>query len=404
MNLAGEPLRGSLVRAIGEVRPAARVVNLYGPSEDTTYSTVAACCSSAGSAVEPTIGRPISATRAYVVADSLDSLPLGVVGELVLSGGGLSRGYLGRPGLTAERFVPDPFAERAGGRLYRTGDRARYLADGRLEFLGRRDHQVKLRGFRIELGEIESVLSSHGSVRESVALVRGESRLVAWVTPLSGAAGELDLEALRGELSSRLPGFMVPSMLVALEELPRLPNGKLDRDSLLRGVLPSEGSEDAGGSPGTPTEELLAGLWCEVLGLERVVLGEDFFRLGGHSLLATQLASRIRRVFGVEVPLRRLFEASTLAEQAAELETARRESALEMPPLVPVAVTEGGARTARASFAQERLWFLDRLEPGELSLQHAGGGAAAGCVVRRSAGGGPLGAGAPSRDAAHDLR
>jgi len=362
VNLAGEPLRGSLVASIAAARPGVRVWNLYGPSEDTTYSTAARCSSAsdAGPSGEPTIGRPLPGTRGYVVAGGTSPAPPGVVGELVLAGSGLSRGYLQRPALTAERFVPDPFGGSAGGRSYRTGDRVRWLADGRLEFLGRWDHQVKVRGFRIELAEIESVLASLETVGEAVVLVRGAARLVAWVTPRRGPAEELDVEALYGELSSRLPGFMVPSAVVALEELPRLPNGKVDRGALSKAPLPAE-SVAAETRPRTATEERLAELWGEVLGVERMGVGADFFRLGGHSLLATQLASRIRRVFGVELPLRRLFEKPTLAEQAAEIDSSAREGGAEIPPIV--AAERGGEReewTAPASFAQEHLWLLER--------------------------------------------
>ncbi|HKH45843.1 MAG TPA: amino acid adenylation domain-containing protein, partial [Thermoanaerobaculia bacterium] len=339
VNLAGEALPRWLVEEIYRTGHVERVYNLYGPSEDTTYSTFVRVAP--GQASAPSIGRPIRATQAYVVDAELGLQPVGVPGELFLGGAGLARGYLGRPELTAERFVPDPFGSSPGARLYRTGDLARWLAGGNLEFLGRRDHQVKLRGFRIELGEIEAALEEHAAVGAAVVVAR-EERLVAYVA----SAGAPEIRELREHLRSRLPEHMVPSVFMVLEALPLTPNGKVDRKGLPE---PERAVADGGFlAPRTPVEEMLAGVWCEVLGLERVGVDESFFELGGHSLLATQVMSRVRRLFGVEMPLRVLFEAPTVAALGQAVEQARRaERGALAPAIVPVPRT--GAE--RLSFA-----------------------------------------------------
>ncbi|HXO18881.1 MAG TPA: amino acid adenylation domain-containing protein, partial [Thermoanaerobaculia bacterium] len=369
VNLAGEPLKRALVDRLHERPQIEAVYNLYGPSEDTTYSTFTRV--PRGAAAEPTIGIPVAGTRAYVLDRRQRALPIGVPGELLLGGAGLARGYLNRPDLTAASFVPDPFGG-AGERLYRTGDLARRLSDGQLEFLGRIDHQVKVRGFRIELGEIEVTLLAHPGVREAVVLARedapgapGDQRLVAYAVaaeaerPPSGAD-------LRAHLAERLPEHMIPAAFVVLPALPLLPNGKVDRKA-----LPAPEQEGAGAAgydaPRGPMEELLAGIWSELLRVGRVGIHDSFFALGGHSLLATQVMSRVREVLGVEVPLRRLFEAPTVAGLAAQVERAqeakaagRGERRLAAPPLVR-RQEEGHSP---ASFPQERLWFLDQLGVG----------------------------------------
>ena len=301
---------------------AGEVYNLYGPSETTTYSTVAYLAS--GESGVPGIGRPIANTRAYVLDRRLEPVPIGVPGELYLGGAGVARGYLGRPALTAERFVPDPFGPSAGaepgGRLYRTGDRARWRPDGTLEFLGRLDQQLKLRGFRIEPGEIETVLGQHPAVRTAVVIARedvpGDVRLVAYVVP-EGAP--VDGGELRRFLEQRLPEYMVPAAIVVLESLPLMPNGKLDR-----GALPPPDSTEPRDredfvAPRTPVEEMLAGIWATVLRLERVGIRDNFFALGGHSLLATQVISRVRTAIGIELPLHALFEDPTVAGLATRV-------------------------------------------------------------------------------------
>ncbi len=358
VNLAGEPLQRSVVESLYALGTVERVYNLYGPSEDTTYSTGGLVERGAGEAV--TIGLPLAGKRSWVLDGNLRPVPVGVAGELYLSGEGLARGYLNRPGLTAERWVPDPLSSAPGGRLYRTGDLARRLADGRLVFLGRIDHQVKVRGFRIELGEVEAALLSHAGVREAVAVARadaaGMARLVAYVVPEEGEAPSAS--ELREHLRRRLPEPMVPSALVSLASLPLTPNGKVDRKALPEPE--GLGAADAGFvAPRTPAEELLAGIWSELLGRERIGIHDNFFELGGHSLLATRVLSRLRGIFGVELPVRALFESPTVAALASQVERRREETAA--PPLAAQSSREGDLPL---SFSQERLWFLDQLEPG----------------------------------------
>jgi acyl carrier protein len=246
---------------------------------------------------------------------------VGVPGELFIAGVGVGRGYLGRPSLTAERFLPDPFHGEAGSRMYRTGDLVRRLADGRLEFLGRVDHQVKVRGVRIELGEVESVLQQHPGVKQAVALVRedagGDRRLVGYVVSRGNGLEERDL---RSYLQGSLPDYMMPSALVVLDSLPLNPSGKVDRGAL---PAPVPGSGEAYVAPRTEMEEGVAAIWSEVLGVEKVGVEDNFFSLGGHSLLATRIVSRIRQTFGIDLPLRELFESPTVASVAESIEAAR---------------------------------------------------------------------------------
>src|SRR6185295_2250481 len=266
-------------------------------------------------------------------------------------------GYWRRPEQTAERFVPNPF--ETGERLYRTGDLVRYLPDGNIEFIGRADEQVKVRGFRIELGEIETVLSTHTAVREVVVIANddaaGNKRLVAYV--VSGEAA--DSNQLRAYLKEKLPEYMVPSAVVFLDELPLTPNGKVDRKALPEPEWISEASSVFVAAR-TPIEEVLSGIWEQVLSVERVGAHDNFFDLGGHSLLATQVISRMRESFNVELPLRVIFESPTIAESAKSVEIAMRTDGAEPPPLIPIS-RDG---VLPLSFAQQRLWFLDQLEPG----------------------------------------
>jgi amino acid adenylation domain-containing protein len=324
INLAGEPLPRTLVEQLAERLPAARILNLYGPSEDTTYSTCAAVES--GLPQPPGIGRPVDGTRAYLLDRRLRPVPMGVPGEVALAGSGLARGYLGRPELTAERFLPDPFAAEPGSRLYRTGDLARHLPSGELRFLGRIDHQVKVRGFRIELGEIETVLREHPAVREAVvAVAAGSPSLVAWVAAAPGQ--ELTAAELRAAVALKLPASMVPSAFVLLAALPRTANGKVDRRALPNPVAASTAPFVA---PATPVEERLAAIWAEVLQVERVGIHDDFFELGGHSLAANRVLSRVCSAFQVKLPLRALLETPTVAglELAVARELLRQAAAL----------------------------------------------------------------------------
>ncbi|HXO22566.1 MAG TPA: amino acid adenylation domain-containing protein [Thermoanaerobaculia bacterium] len=375
VNLAGEPLRSSLASRLHGLGTVRGMWNLYGPTEDTTYSTCARVAADEGR--EPTIGRPIAGSRAYVLDREQRPQPVGVPGELCLGGRGLARGYLDRPDLTARSFLPDPCSQTAGERLYRTGDLARFLPDGRLEFVGRLDHQVKLRGFRIELGEIEARLLAHPAVRESVVLARedapGEKRLVAYVVARSGDLATT-ASNLHAHLREALPDYMLPAAFVALDALPRTPNGKVDRKAL----PPPERERDETGyvAPRGPVEELLAGIWSEVLRAERIGARDSFFDLGGHSLLALQVVSRLRERCGLEVPVRALFEAPTLAGLARWIAAAEVGVRRELPPI---------ARVPRAdllplSFAQERMWFLHQLDPGSPLFNIAGGVRVQGCL------------------------
>ncbi|HEX4494599.1 MAG TPA: amino acid adenylation domain-containing protein [Thermoanaerobaculia bacterium] len=352
--LAGEALRRSLVDQIYRTPGVERVFNLYGPSEDTTYSTFVLV--DRDDPRPPTIGRPIASTRAFVVDAHQRLLPCGVPGELRLGGEGLARGYLGRPDLTAERFVPDPFGA-GGDRLYRTGDLARWSPGGELEFLGRIDHQVKVRGFRIELGEVEVALESHPAVERAVVMAGPDGQsLDAWIV----ASAPVSPAELRAFLRSRLPEYMVPAQLVPLDRLPMTPNGKVDRKALA-GLRPRPSGTTERLPPRTPAEEILAGIWERVLGIEGIGARDNFFELGGHSLLATQVLSRVREAFAVELPLRALFESPTLAGLAERIDAAFKGAAA--PPISRVP-REG---SLPLSFGQQRLWFLDQLDPGSVA-------------------------------------
>ena len=312
INLAGEPLKSTLVQEIYGTTSASKVYDLYGPSEDTTYSTFALRTADG----PQTIGKPITNTQIYILDGHLQPVPIGIAGELYIGGAGLARGYYNRPELTAEKFIPDPFGDEFNSRLYRTGDLARYRSDGSIEFLGRMDNQVKIRGFRIELGEIEAVLGKHPMIREAVVLAPedrpGDRRLVAHVVLRSGQS--LDAPGVRSFLKQTLPEYMVPSSFVFLDSLPLTANGKIDRKALPEPDQRRPELEEVYVAPRTPVEELLAEIWAEVLKLDKVGIDDNFFDLGGHSLLATQAISRICQALKVEIPLRALFERPTVAE------------------------------------------------------------------------------------------
>jgi surfactin family lipopeptide synthetase A len=339
-------------------RSKAKLYNVYGPTETIIDSTYWLCEGANGRSSSP-IGRPIPNARIYILNNALRPLPIGVAGQMHIGGVSLARGYLNRPELTAEKFVPDPFSTEPGARMYKTGDLARYLADGNIEFLGRADHQVKIRGFRIELGEIEAALGQHPAVREAVILARedapGEKRLVAYVVADSTA------EELRRFLKDKLPEHMVPAVFVLLDALPLMPNGKIDRGALPAPDRTRPELDKAFVAPRTRTEELLAQIWAQFLHLERVGVHDNFFDLGGHSLLATQAVSRMREAFQMEIPLRLLFELPTVAGLAESIEAARQAGQnLLGAPILPVPRNGDLA----LSFAQQRLWFFDQLEPG----------------------------------------
>ena len=302
--IGGEALSVPHVRRALELLPHTRIVNGYGPTESTTFT----CCYRLPRPLDPgatsiPIGRPIANTEVYVVDRHLNPVPIGVPGELVIGGVGLARGYLQRPELTAEKFVAHPFSAEPGARLYKTGDVARYLADGTIEFLGRLDSQVKIRGYRVEPAEIEATLRRHPAVQQTAVVacedVGGAARLVAYVVATRGRAATVS--ELRNALKASLPEYMLPSAFVMLEALPLSPNGKVDRRALPQ-PRPTDGApERVFVAPRTPIEEILARILADVLGLERVGVEDDFFELGGHSLLATRVVSRLRGALGVEL-------------------------------------------------------------------------------------------------------
>jgi amino acid adenylation domain-containing protein len=348
-----------------------RLVNTYGPTEATIVATsyeVEGLSSEAEDADvrEVPIGRAVRNAQAYVLDRWLQPAPIGVIGELHIGGCGLARGYLGAPELTAQKFIPHPFSREAGARLYKTGDLVRYRSDGNLEFLGRRDQQIKLRGFRIEPGEIEMTLYAHPSVREAVVMLRedapDEKRLVAYVQPREQS--ELTSAELRNMLRETLPDYMMPSAFVLLDELPFTPGGKIDR----RALPPPDNSRpelsETFVAPRNPTEELVAGVWREVLNLTQIGAQDNFFDLGGHSLLATQVIARLREELHIEVQLRSFFETPTVAGLSAQVEKVRQAGQqFEYPPIERVPRNQ----LLPLSFSQERLWFLSELDPDNIS-------------------------------------
>ncbi|TMC01083.1 MAG: amino acid adenylation domain-containing protein, partial [Chloroflexi bacterium] len=349
----GEAVSLRHVALARERLPETRLVHAYGPVESTVYATTYDLPADLGGESTIPIGAPIGNTRVYVVDRRGQAVPVGVPGELWIGGDGLARGYMGQPGQTAERFVPDPFSGD-GGRLYRTGDLVRWREDGNLEFLGRLDDQVKIRGHRIEPGEVESVLGQHPGVRKTVVLVRrdplGRKRLVAYVVGEGlGAAG------YRGYLRERLPEYLVPSAFVELAELPLRANGKVDRQR-----LPEPGWEAERGEYEAPRDEVeaaLAGVWSEVLRVERVGVHDNFFELGGDSIASIRVVSRVRQALGAELPVRAVFTTPTIAGLADQV---REAGASGAPALEP----RPADAEAVLSYAQQRLWFLDQFAPG----------------------------------------
>ena len=387
---SGEALPAELARRCLAAMPWAELHNLYGPTEVAIDVTNWKCMAEDSRASVP-IGKPIANIRVYVVDKGMEPVAVGVPGELLLGGVGLARGYWGGGDLTAERFVPDGFSSRKGERLYRTGDLVRWRGDGNLEYLGRIDHQVKIRGMRIELGEIEAALQEHDSVRQAVVIVRedegGEKRLVAYVVPEgeseegshgSGRAG-LQISELREHLVGKLPEYMVPTAYVQLERIPLSHNGKIDRKSLPEPEKDIREEEYVGAR--NATEETLCRLWQEVLRRERVGIHDNFFRIGGHSLLAVQVTTRIRGALNADIPLRRMFEAPTIAQLAGLIDQAahgngsngafsHRQPALKR--VARKAASLPGERIGAkeevsfpASFAQQSLWLIDQLTPGK---------------------------------------
>jgi amino acid adenylation domain-containing protein len=357
----GEALPVQLVTRF-QHRSKAKLYNVYGPTEasiDTTYWL----CEGVTADSSIPIGRPIPNSTIYILDDLLRPVPIGAAGELHIGGIGLARGYLNRAELTAEKFIPNPFSSEVGARLYKSGDLARFQADGNIEYLGRIDHQVKIRGFRIELEEIEAVLRGHPAVREAAVMAQedpsGERRLVAYlVTDQERPATTNDLRIF---LQEKLPEYMVPADFMTLDALPLMPNGKVDRRALPISDRRLAETDRPFVSSRSPTEELVVQIWSQILNLERIGIHDNFFHLGGHSLLATQVVSRLREAFQVDLPLRRIFELPTVAGLAESIELTRQAgNKLAAPPILPVP-RDGDLPL---SFAQQRLWFIDQLDPG----------------------------------------
>ncbi|HEY0079202.1 MAG TPA: amino acid adenylation domain-containing protein [Pyrinomonadaceae bacterium] len=367
---AGEQLKVTRhVRSFFTKLAGCTLDNQYGPTETHVVSAYMLEGAATDWPELPPIGRPVPNVQLYVLDERMQVVPVGVPGELYVGGEALARGYLRRAEATSEKFIPHPFKADGEARLYRTGDIVRYLPDGQIEFLGRRDHQVKIRGYRIEIAEVEAAISQHERVREALVVARegaaGEKRLVAYVLP----SGEATSGELRDYLKAKLPEYMIPSAFVMVDAWPLTPSGKVDRKA-----LPAPSRDEAEGAfvePRTPTEEQLAGIWGRLLGVERVGALDNFFELGGHSLLATQLMSRVREGFGVDLPLRSLFEEPTVEGFARLIERetgGRATEARQAPPLVPM-LREGNLPL---SFGQQRLWFIDQLGMGGTAYSLAG--------------------------------
>ncbi len=298
------------------------LVNNYGPTECAVVATSGPVHSSASTDQLPPIGYAIANTQVYILDESGNQVPAGTAGELHIGGMGVARGYRNRPELTAERFIPNPFSDRPGERLFKTGDLARFLPDGQIAFVGRIDEQVKVHGFRVEPNEVAAALDAHPGIQQSVVVARevalGDTRLIGYLVPVPES--HLTLRALRGFLRGRLPDYMVPATFVSLEKLPLTPNGKVDRMSLPAADESNTLREEARAAPQTEMEKTVAGMLERLLNLEHVDVEENFFSLGGHSLLGAQLVARLRDTFGIEMPLRAVFEAPTVAELSAEIE------------------------------------------------------------------------------------
>jgi amino acid adenylation domain-containing protein len=361
--LGGEPVPRALADALYAGTSVERILNLYGPTEDTTYSTCALIPRDPHHPV--TVGGPVSGSAVRVIdPHTLQPVADGAEGELMMAGAGVTRGYLRRPALTAERYLPDPLSDIAGARMYRTGDLGRRRADGEYDCLGRMDRQVKIRGFRVEPEEVEAALAAHPAVAEAAVAARadgvGEPRLVAWTAPPGVPGAEL-----RAFLRQRLPEYMVPSIFVAVDALPRTPNGKIDRLSLAAPEGVERAEADSFVAPRTPVEEILAGIWAKVLGVERVGARDDFFALGGHSLRAVQIVARLRDTLGVELSLPAVFQAPTVEALATEVERAMRGAPAHTEGIEPV----DRSVPLPLSPAQEAVWFFERLSPGMRSYQ-----------------------------------
>ncbi|MEH1882693.1 amino acid adenylation domain-containing protein [Nostoc sp.] len=365
--IGGDALDPNSVKAVLRNGPPKRLLNAYGPTESTTF----ACCylvqDIPEGATNVPIGRPISNTQIYILDSKLQPVPVSTPGELYISGDGLARGYLNRPELTEEKFIPNPFGEIGGRRLYKTGDLARFLPDGNIEFLGRIDNQVKIRGFRIELGEIEALLSQHSDVQQAVVIARedipGDKRLIAYIVPNQKL--DLSVTTLKGFLQEKLPSYMVPAAFVILDSLPLTPNGKVDRRNLPACDRTRPDLEETFVAARNPIEKTLAVIWTELLGLERIGVNDNFFCLGGHSLIATQILSRVREVFQVELSFQQIFANPTIAGLAQLIKQGNKEQQWQRPAIERIP-HEG---LLPVSFAQERVYFIQQLAPENSAYQ-----------------------------------
>ena len=348
---AGEPLNETIGKYLQS--QGVRLINGYGPTEATVCATLS------DDPIKPnhviTIGKPISNKQVYILSSDNQLNPIGVTGEIYIGGAGLARGYLNRPELTAEKFISDPFSKETGARLYRTGDLGRWLPEGDIEYLGRVDDQVKIRGYRVEPGEVGRVLEESEQVSQAVVLARedkqGNKQLVGYIVP----AGDYDKQGIQSYLKTKLPEYMIPSHLVALESMPLTGNGKIDR----RALPDPEGTQAEGGytAPRNETEAKLAEIWQDVLEVEQVGINDDFFEIGGHSLLAVRLVSQVRKTFGRELPIADVFDYPTVAKLSARL---AEDTSTELLP--PVTAVTPRPEHIPLSFSQERLWFIDKLE------------------------------------------
>jgi amino acid adenylation domain-containing protein len=358
----GDVLSAAHAKRVFDRLPSCRLINGYGPTESTTFTCCYPVISAEKIAASVPIGRPIANTEVYVLDGHFNPVPIGVSGHLYIGGDGLARGYLNNGALTAEKFIPNPFSDQPGARLYHTGDLARYLTDGNIEFLGRKDYQVKIRGFRIELGEIEALLGQHPAVEQAVLLARedlpGDKRLVAYLLLRQREA--LAPSILRDFLKERLPDYMQPSAFVFLDRLPLTSNGKVDRKVLPAPEDTSPSNRESFLAPRNALEKSLAKIWAEVLKLERIGIEDNFFDRGGHSLLATQLISRVRDSLDISLSVRAVFENPTLAELAAKIADIQDKRAANLSETSP---TKRQHYAGPASFGQQRLWFLQQLEP-----------------------------------------
>ncbi|HEU5378872.1 MAG TPA: amino acid adenylation domain-containing protein, partial [Ktedonobacteraceae bacterium] len=350
-----------------------RLINHYGPTESTVVATAGSVPSAREAYLsDPDIGRPIDNTWIYVLDAHLQVVPQGDIGELYIGGASLARGYLRRPELTAERFIPDPFSRQPGERLYRTGDLVRLQDDGTLQYIGRSDQQVKIRGFRIELEEIEIVLRQHPAVKECIVLVREDvpeqKELVAYLIPSPDYAQGLAIKELQRWMQDRLPDYMVPSAFVLLETFPLTTNGKVDQRALPAPQKSRDLLENTYVAPRTELEALLANIWAEVLALPQVGVEDNFFALGGHSLRATQVLARIASMLQIDVPIRSFFDKPTIRGIVEYIESHdSNQRASEVPALYAV----GREQEIPLSAAQQRLWFLDRLDPGKATYNYS---------------------------------